>query len=282
MTGPSPWSYSSLSAYLHQCTLKYFFRYVARLDPERTFSRMHFGLAVHAGLEAVYKAWKAGDPAPLDVAKKTFEADLLIRVQDPLLEFRKNETPEGLLIEGTALLETWAREARYEEVIGTETPFTVPLVHPKTGEAIDGGIAGWFDLVVKDPETGAPVVVDFKTTSKRLSPSNLDADLQLCAYGYAIRHLHGLEEAKLRLDVLVRNKKPVFQRLEVSIGPEGDARLFELVRAAERGVQAGVFFPNEGSLWCSGCPYGNACSRWHDDPASFRRSSDDRRSRRRP
>ena len=70
------------------------------------------------------------------------------------------------------------------------------------------------------------------------------------------------------------NKKPVFQRLEVRQSSEGDARLFELVRAAERGVEAGVYWPNDGSIWCGGCPFTQACARWHENPDAFRSHSE--------
>ncbi len=282
MTARKAWSYSALSTYVSVCTLKYFFRYVANLEPERSFSRMYFGLAIHAGLEAAYRAWKPDEPAPVGVAKKVFVEDLKIRLEDPLIEFKKGETPEGLLTEGMAVLDVWAKEARYEEVLTTESEFTVPLVHPGTGEVFERELKGWFDLVVKDPETGEPVVVDFKTTARRFSPTKLDDDLQARIYGYAIRQLYELDRANLRLDVLVRNKKPVFQRLEVSQSSEGDARLFELVRAAERGVEAGVFWPNDGSMYCSGCPFSQACAKWHENPDAFRHASagnDSRRAR---
>ncbi|MCZ6689319.1 MAG: PD-(D/E)XK nuclease family protein [Planctomycetota bacterium] len=274
MTAPKAWSYSALSTYVSVCTLKYFFRYVANLEPERSFSRMYFGLAIHAGLEAAYRAWKPDAPAPVGVAKKVFMDDLTIRLEDPMIEFKKGETPEGLLTEGMAVLDVWAKEARYEEIISTESEFTVPLVHPGTGEIFERGLKGWFDLVVKDPDTGEPVVVDFKTTARRFSGDKLEADLQIRVYSYAIRQLYGLDRANLRLDVLVRNKKPVFQRLEVSQDSEGDARLFELVRAAGRGVEAGVFWPNDGSIWCGGCPFTQACARWHDNPDALRSHSE--------
>ena len=59
---------------------------------------------------------------------------------------------------------------------------------------------------------------------------------------------------------------PGVQKIDFVRGPEGDARLFELVRAAERGVAAGVFHPNDGSMWCGGCAFRDACSRWEENP----------------
>ena len=280
MTVPKAWSYSALSTYLGICTLKYAFKYVWGFEPERSFSRMHFGLAVHAGLEAAYRVWKPAGSVPLDLAKETFVEDLRIRLEDPLILFKKGETREGLLDEGEGLLEAWAAQAQHEEVLTTESEFTVPIVNPRTGEIHERELKGWFDLVVKDPDTGDPMVVDFKTTARRFSLTHLDDDLQARIYGYALRQIHGLERAGLRWEVLIRTKKPGVQKLEAIKGPEDDARLFELIQAVEKGVAAGVFFPNEGSMWCGGCPHSDACSRWAENPEVLRTSSADAYSRR--
>ena len=86
----------------------------------------------------------------------------------------------------------------------------------------------------------------------------------------------------MRWDVLVKTKKPSMQRIEFVKGPEGDARLFELIRAAERGVRAGVFHPNDGSMWCSGCPFSKACTTWQENPNAFRTNSANELSRSAP
>ena len=77
----------------------------------------------------------------------------------------------------------------------------------------------------------------------------------------------------MRWEVLVKTKKPGVQKIEFVRGPEGDARLFELVRAAERGVASGVFHPNDGSMWCSGCAFRDACALWQDNPEAIRSDS---------
>ena len=110
MTEGTRWSYSRLAAYLSRCSLQYYFRYVERIEPERTSSRLAFGSAIHTGLEAAHRSWESGKPVPLEVAQAAFAADLVIRLQDPILEFREGETPESLLDQGKALLTAWAAE----------------------------------------------------------------------------------------------------------------------------------------------------------------------------
>ncbi len=266
MTTVARWSYSRLASYLTRCSLQYFFRYIAKIEPERNSSRLAYGSAIHVGLEAAHLSWKSGKPVPLETAQAAFAADLEIRLKDPILEFRKDETPEGLLDQGKALLAAWAEEAVYQEVIDTEHEFSVPVVHPKTGEALDAELTGIIDLLVKVPGSPSPLVIDFKTSARRFSSTQLDMDLQATIYGYAIRHIYGVDTVPMRWEVLVKTKKPGIQKIEFVRGREGDARLFELVRAAERGVAAGVFHPNDGSMWCGGCAYRDACARWEDNP----------------
>ena len=266
MTMVKRWSYSRLATYLTRCSLQYFFRYIAKIEPERNSSRLAYGSAIHTGLEAAHLSWESGEPVPLEVAQEAFVADLEIRLKDPILEFREGETPEGLIDQGKALLAAWAAEAEFQEVIDTELEFSVPVVHPTTGEVLDAELTGIIDLLVKVPNSPSPLVIDFKTSARRYAATQLDMDLQAAIYGYAIRHIHGVDTVPMRWEVLVKTKKPGIQKIDFVRGPEGDARLFELVKAAERGVAAGVFHPNDGSMWCSGCPYTSACSRWEEDP----------------
>ncbi|MCZ6691408.1 MAG: PD-(D/E)XK nuclease family protein [Planctomycetota bacterium] len=266
MTNSTRWSYSRLAAYLSRCSLQYYFRYVAKIEPERTSSRLAFGSAIHAGLEEAHRSWKSGEPVPLEVAQAAFAADLEIRLNDPILEFRKDETPEGLIDQGKGLLAAWADEAEYQEVIDAEHEFSVPVVHPKTGEVLDAELTGIIDLLVKVPGSSSPLVVDFKTSARRFSASQLDFDLQAAIYGYAIRSIYRVDTVPMRWEVLVKTKRPGIQKIEFVRGSDGDARLFELVRAAERGVAADVFHPNDGSMWCSGCSFASACSRWEENP----------------
>lgn len=273
MTERSSWSYSALSTYLLRCSLQYRFRYIDKLEPERSSSAMAFGSAIHRALDVAYTEWKPDAPPPLALAQETLEADLAIRLQDPILEFKDGETPEGLIEKGKALLAAWAEQATYEEVIATEQEFRVPVEHPVTGESLGVDLTGVVDLLVRVPGQEAPLVVDFKTSARKYSDGQLFTDLQPRVYAFAMRRLHGGDVVPMRWDVLVKTKKPSVQQIEFVKGSEEDLRVFKLVKAAEKGVQAGVFFPNDGSMWCSGCAYAQACLQWQDNPDVFHSDS---------
>ena len=269
MTEVRHWSYSALSTYLLRCSLQYRFRYIDKLEPERSSSAMGFGSSIHRALEIAYRDWKPDEPPPLAIAQETLEADLAIRLQDPILEFKDGETPEGLIEKGKGLLAAWAEQAVYEEVIATEQEFRVPVEHPVTGESLGVDLTGVVDLLVRVPGQEAPLVVDFKTSARKYSDGQLFTDLQARVYAFSMRRLHGGDLVPMRWDVLVKTKKPYLQKIEFVKGPEEDLRVFELVKAAEKGVAAGVFHPNDGSMWCNGCAYSNACALWQDNPNAF-------------
>ncbi len=266
MTDRRTWSYSALSTYLLRCSLQYRFRYIDRLEPERSSSAMAFGSSIHRALEIAYTGWKPDEPPPLSVAQETLEADLAIRLQDPILEFNGGETPEGLIEKGKAVLAVWAEQATYEEVTATEQEFRVPVEHPMTGESLGVDLTGVVDLLVRVPGQEMPTVVDFKTSARKFSDGQLFTDLQARVYAYAMRRLHGGDLVPMRWDIFIKTKRPSVQQIEFVKGPEEDLRVFELVRAAERGVATGVFHPNDGSMWCTSCPYRSACAIWHKNP----------------
>ena len=243
---------------------------------------MALGSSIHSALEGAYREWTEGEPAPIDLAKETFRRDLEIRLEDPLLQFGEKENPESLMATGLALLTCWAREAKYENVIETEANVTAPLVHPVTGETLAHELTGWIDLLVRDSETGKPVIVDFKTSARRFAAGQVDGSPQARIYGYVIRRLHGIDSVDLEWRILVKNKTPILQRIQVSQGSEGDARLFELVRTIQRAVESGIFWPVDNPMVCGGCPYTRACAKWQDDPSTLRPDSASQLARRSP
>ena len=127
-------------------------------------------------------------------------------------------------------------------------------------------MSGRIDLLVQDEKSGDLIIVDFKTSASRFSAGKLARDLQPKVYAYAMRQVRKLKTVLLRWDVLVRNKKPIVQHIEMARGPLDDVRLFELVKAAERGVKAGAFWPNDSSWLCGTCEFRDACSKWQDSP----------------
>ena len=54
-------SYSQINSYM-QCSLKYRFNYIDRLEPEFTPSPLHFGSAIHSVIQAFLQSTLEADP----------------------------------------------------------------------------------------------------------------------------------------------------------------------------------------------------------------------------
>lgn len=119
-------------------------------------------------------------------------------------------------------------------------------------------LLGFIDL-----EDDQDRVVDFKTANKRKNQDEVDASLQLTVYAAAHRLRYGRDASEVRLDTVVKNKKPVRQVL-VSHRDQADFQvLVNRVNAVLGGLKAGIFAPaTPGAWWCGPkwCGYWHTCS----------------------
>ena len=117
-----------------------------------------FGTAVHAALEAWWRAWMVADgygslPGALDAI-----------VYDPYLDANEYVRARALAMI-YAYDARWSRWAAGVEVLGVEVPFTTALRHPVTGVAArTWAVAGKIDLIVRLAD-GRVALADHKTTS---------------------------------------------------------------------------------------------------------------------
>ena len=72
------------------------------------------------------------------------------------------------------------------QVFDSEVWFTLPLVNPTTGEALDVPIRGAMDLIEVDD-----VIVEFKAPQKAPPLTALPDDIQVTTYAYAHWKLFG-------------------------------------------------------------------------------------------
>jgi CRISPR/Cas system-associated exonuclease Cas4 (RecB family) len=134
-------------------------------------------------------------------------------------------------------------------------PFQLRLAHPVDCHVLDVPLVGALDAVVVEGER--PVVLELKTSKKKWSNDQLEFDLQTSTYGIAAREL-GHRDAKLRLLVTTKTKKPVVQNEVVERMRGDEDELAEVVIGVHRAIKAGVDFPVRG--WqCRSCPFAGAC-----------------------
>jgi len=67
---------------------------------------------------------------------------------------------------------------------------------------------------------------------------------------------------------LVKTKTPQVQEIKTERTPADISRLGDLVGVVERAIAAGVFYPIENVMNCSGCPFRQPCREWNGSAAA--------------
>ena len=103
-------------------------------------------------------------------------------------------------------------------------------------------------------------MVDHKSVARRPSDQDLEQNLQLSAYAYATRILHELEDKQVlvRVDCMIKNKKPVFEQRYTLRTADTDRKFVFLARDIQNAIEKEAFYPNSG--WgCGGCQVRSWC-----------------------
>ena len=192
---------------------------------------------------------------------KIFDSDWYSQKVDTDIHYKDEEDEMRLVVLGKEMLGLYVREAR-PSAKGAEVPFTVPLVHPATGEALGVNLEGFFDLVETDD-----TIVEFKTSAQAMNPSDIHAHLQLTAYGYAFELLQGRPPRGFKVVNFIKNKRPRIEVTETSRGKVHYEAFFFIAEQVLRGILKGVFPPRQG-FWCKECEYRSICPLWKSDGAT--------------
>jgi CRISPR/Cas system-associated exonuclease Cas4 (RecB family) len=256
-------SYSQLSTYLI-CPAKYGHNYVWGTPPETKPVALPFGKAIHKAAEAYYRTLKdTGEIMPVDQVITTFEMvfDNDIKSTEVELTLKEDETLGTLREQGIQLVQLFHKEIRPQKIAGVEVPFSISVP-----DILNGGgdlpikLVGFFDLVERD-EQGTYLIAELKTSAQRFSSLRLEYDLQATTYSYAMTRMKVATSENgclVRFDVLLKLKKPAFDRYFVTRN-EGDyQRLIHLINHVLRAIELRVFYRNTG--WqCGDCQFKKAC-----------------------
>jgi putative RecB family exonuclease len=253
------WSYSAVNQFLRICQAQFAFQRVWKLKPAFVTESLPFGSAFHRTAEIFWHKRAEGGDASADML-----ADLFGRVwrrevaETTNLQYQKDNDFESLLAQGQAMIRAYRQGiGDLGEVIGVNVPFSVPLIDAD-GVELDRPIIGEFDLLLGG--SGGPVTcVDLKTAGQRYSETKLATDLQPTVYLAAARHMFPHAAIHFRWDAVLKTKKPELVCYATDRTPDDFTRLGELVRVAERCIEAGLFLPSEGSYFCSGCGFADLC-----------------------
>ena len=242
------WSYSAFNTYL-TCPMKYYLRYIANAEVERTSASIPFGRAFHTILSL---RAKKGTDYTVEDAKKDFA--VCFRGETEVCEnlhYKKDENYWYWNQRGCDMLDValadWPDDYSVKSVAEAFSIEVPGLSRPLIGE---------FDLVVTDG--GDEAVVDWKTSTSKWPAGKVDRDLQATAFCYAYNQVHG-RIPLFRFDVFTKAKTPALHQFYTMRTQDNLDRFAYLANRIEAAVNTGIFLPVESCMNCAECPYSDRC-----------------------
>jgi len=260
---PRPhWSYSQITQYL-RCPLSYYFQRILKLPEPWVSSNLVLGSAVHAALAEYHNRLCLRRDCSREEIQEAFLGAWREREEQQPVDYRRGQDWEKAIDQGVALLELYLSEPPPKNVVGVEQRFMVPL-HNSRGEILEKPLVAILDLICEDEEELK--VVEFKTSGRKYSEAETATSLQVTCYLNAIREKYD-RSASLYYKILVKTKTPQVQEIKTGRTPADISRLGDLVEVVERAIAAGVFYPIENVMNCSGCPFRQPCREWNGSAA---------------
>ena len=259
------YSYTALNTYINVCQLMYYYRYVEKAEAERTPVALPFGSAFHSVLSEQAQAAKTGKLITADEMADAFAAYFQANCKDAAnIVFKRDEGMEDQMATAKRMFEVMNNEwIDYWNIQSVAEPFRIEM------PGLSKPIIGELDMVISETtpfddegDGGHDTIVDFKTAARMWSDDRASKDLQATVFCHAFEKVHG-RRPSFRFDVVTKAKTPTVRHFHTSRDDGDYSRLGKLLATADRGIQAGIFLPNETSFACSDCPYADRCSQWH-------------------
>ena len=246
-----PVSASRLNLF-HSCRLKFYYRYVLRLQ-KPVGAALHVGKVVHAALQDWSKRRWLGRPAGTAEIKEAFEHHWL--GDDPAEAVSFEEGEEALeKAKAWSVVEMYLRDTpipHAEKPEGVEVEVEADLSShglPK--------LRGFIDLV-------RPVgrIVDFKTSATSPNEEMVQHrnELQLTVYGLLYREATLTRESGFELHHLVKTKTPkLVVTTHAPVTSNQQDKLFRSIDSFMEGVEREDWVSSPG-LQCVSCEFFNEC-----------------------
>jgi len=262
LTGRDYLSHSSISTF-QRCPLKFYFSYIAGLEPEFVSSSLVFGGAVHAAIEHHFRCLFEGMKPPaidalMDAYEQAWKQDNTVPVR-----FGKTESVDSLRDLATRMLTAFkdsplTQLVSHTRLLGVEETFRGPLVEGCPD------LLGRLDLITLD--RGALKITDFKTSRSAWNEAKVQESApQQLLYSELVKPLAmALENRPVRIEwvVITKAKKPVVEKHTLTPDPNQVARTKSVVRRVWKAITSGHFYPSPSAMNCSTCPHKTACRAW--------------------
>jgi hypothetical protein len=238
-----PKSFLSHSQYgaFKTCGKAYEFKYVQGLRAKSS-GRMGKGVAVHAGIEHMLKTKMAGGLPSVDEGMTVVE-DVFNKMAEAVETWEEGETKELLLDSSRNLIRLFT-----SHILPRAQPLAVEKGFAK--KVGDVPMVGWIDMIDSVPiievenmpveeEQGVlrkPVVVDFKTTTKKWSEGQIRTNTQMTLYA----EVEGIQD--IRVDQLIQTSRTVKLERGRDIRTSHDTEVFkEDVNDVADLIKKGIF-----------------------------------------
>lgn len=243
---PEHTSASQLSCYA-ACPRRYYYRYLAKLEPETKGEGLVLGSAVHSTLAWWFDERRIGRTPSGTERLAVLRADLHASLGEGC-----DAQVERLSAEAERLVDAFIARCGDLAVTHSEAPIAISLIDPETGEVMPRQLIGYLDFCLAGGN-----VVELKTARTAYSRMAIVTNLQFGAYCAALDFAGG--GGSLNLVALIRTKTA---RVQVeTITPSSDrTRWFMSVACAlERGIAAGIYPPAPSVMNCASCEFKGHC-----------------------
>lgn len=250
---PTAWSASALAQYA-QCSARFRYERVLKLEPETLSGAAILGSAVHCALAWTRRRLANGAGPTRDEARAVFIETFIAMTlgEKQRIQIMRKKALGDLCEQGTALVEIlYDHIDPDEKVLAIEQHFKLGITL-STGDLRD--VVGVLDLIVQEPD-GAITIVDIKSRARGFAGVDTDRDVQPSIYALAGRQLGA---TRFRYEGVIKKSRPTFEQSYVERDEASIDVLRRLIEAAERGLRAGVFLPAPGPL-CAHCSYRARC-----------------------
>jgi len=267
-------SASAINSYI-DCGLNYKFGKIDRLVPEFTPAAMVFGTAIHLVLETYYLMKKDDQYLTAKQVQELFADYWEHNAQGrDDIQYENEKSYQTYLTMGRELLTVWHDKLPDDDftVINTEVEFALNIPD------VPVPVIGYMDLIEED-EAGTIIITDFKSAGKSYSHDEIDKNIQLLIYQMGAKaNWYPDRLILLRLDCLIKTKTPKFEQYYTTRGEADERRVIRKIQSVWKGIENGVFLPNDTSWKCKGCSYKQACDEYMEGGENFEIKSESRES----
>lgn len=260
ITGRDYVSHSQLSL-MRACPKKFAFRYIEEAPADFVPVSLVYGGAIHAGIEAYYRArlegWSLSAEGMLKAYHSAWQQTVESAGSHVPVKYGVKEDESSVHALAKRTIDAFLASPLANPkgiVIGVEEEQRIVL-HPDLPSVLTR-----VDLITATDT--ALHITDFKTARSKWTPEKAEeASDQLLLYASASTGLATSMNlpVKLTFAVLTKAKSPLVQVLPVPAAPERARAVTQSALQTWSAIVAGNFYPNPTPMNCTTCPYKRHC-----------------------